>query len=137
MFVLDKNEPTRFYYGTDQKEWVDILLLEEEDLQPIRDSLGIKPLWDYRPNTAKDNLPLEPVLRMLEPKVAKAFAEEVDYAGIPAWCILDGDGKEIPRTKENVALMMSKCRAFNTFVEESRKKLKQDLKAASEAEIKN
>ncbi len=136
-FVLDSTEPTRFFYGTDQAEWIDLILLDEHDLQAIRDRLGVKGGWQYLPNTARDGSPLEAVPVLLTPEQLEAFNAEVNVQCIPAWRIIDDKGSEIPHTPENVNLMMNRCRAFRKFVDDCRKKLRADLDKREKDEIKN
>lgn len=132
-FQLDSKEPRRFFYGADKKEWIDLILLDEDDFQAIRERLKIRTEWQFIPNPAKDDKPLEPVPVMLSEDQQVEFARAVNFESIPAWRLFDDSGKEIPHTSENVSLMMRRCRAFKAFVEKSRKTLRAD----QEAEIKN
>lgn len=136
-FDMDKPEPVRFYFDKEQTEWIDLVLLDDEDRQEIRDRLGIKANdMAYVPNEAKGNA-LELVPAKIDPALMEQFVKELNYAGMPAWHLIDNHGIEIQHSLENVNLMLRRSRKFAAFVERSLKQLQTDQATELEAELKN
>ena len=131
-----EQEPTRFYFAADKQEWVDLRIVDDDDIQAIRDELGIKPKTVYQPNPAKDNA-LEMVQEAVNPEKLEAFARRLNSRGIPAWRLIDKNGCEIEHSEENVDLMLRKSRRFANFVKKHLEKLRKDIEAESKEEIKN
>ena len=130
-------EATRFYFGADREEWVDLRIAQESDIQTIRDEIGIKTnIMVYIPNPARDN-ELEMVPEIIDPDKVEEFTKRLNAFGIPAWRLMDKGGNEIPYSPENVNLMIRKSRKFADFVQKNLKKLRKDQNAELEAELKN
>ena len=137
MFDLsDLNPPARFYYGKEQKEWVDLRLAADEDLRAIRDGLGIKTRTEYKVNPETRRMDRIEYQDIGE-DVALALNRAVNQFCIVGWHLEDNKGNEIPFTPDNVNLMMERSARFSGWVAKRLKKLRDDLEAETEAEIKN
>jgi len=135
--ITGSPEPVRFYFDKDQIEWVDLRLVDDDEKQAIREKVGIKVNeMVYMPNAARENA-LELVPAIVPNEEIEAFVRELNFAGIPAWHLVDKQGKEIPHSIENVDLMIRKSKRFASFIKRNLVQLRKDQDADLEAEIKN
>lgn len=134
--VEDLNPSTLFYFPEMEGQYVALRVASDSDNKELFKKAGIKFVKKQLHNKVDRKIELISDVDDDDNKRQKYNEELWDFV-ITDWKLLDQNAEEIPCTKENKILFMSKSPKFATFVGEKLEELRESFVDKKVSEIKN